>query len=436
MAFINTVFSNERFGDDLDLGSPTMNNSDVILTRQAYNTRFKNGDMDFAFNWAVGISQVLGLSTSQIFRALRDVSDGDPDGWRAGFTRQAGDLIAQANTLLAEGHVVAAGQAWLGAAYAHRAALQFTSPRSRMYAEAAHEMERAFQTGVACLGVPVRAMAVPFAATTLPGYFLEHDDSPRPVVVMIGGGDTFREDLFYFAGYPGWKRGYNVLMVDLPGQGLLPDSGLTFQVDSAAPIRAALDWLEAHAAARPAQIAIYGVSGGGYFTAQAVVADKRINAWIAATPILDMQAVFTREFGRALAAPGWALNTLMRLVGSINAVAAVNLDKYAWQFGTADFKSAAQGVLDQAEVVDCSSVSIPTLLLLSDGEGPELRRQTLALYEDFKRRGVNVTLREFTDAEGADGHCQLNNLRLTHTVVFDWLDRVFDHDSGDVRLRC
>lgn len=413
-----------------------MNNRDVILARQTHQTRFTNGDMDFAFNWAVGISQVLGLSTSQIFRALRDVNDGDPEGWRAGFTRQAGDLMAQAGTLKDQGYVVASGQAWLGAAYAYRAALQFTSPRSRVYADSAHAMEHAFQNGVRSLSVPVRAIEVPFATTALPGYYLEQDGDPRPVVVMIGGGDTFREDLFYFAGYPGWKRGYNVLMIDLPGQGLLPDAGLTFQVDSAAPIRAALDWLEAHAAARPTQIAIYGVSGGGYFTAQAVVADPRINAWIAATPILDMQAVFTREFGRALAAPGWMLNTVMRLVGSVNAIAAVNLDKYAWQFGTADFKSAAQGVLDQAEVVDCSTVTIPTLLLLSEGEGLELRRQTLALYDDFKRRGVDVTLRDFTDAEGADAHCQLNNLRLAHTVIFDWLDRVFDHDSGDVRLRC
>lgn len=413
-----------------------MNSNDVILTRQAHNTRYKNGDMDFAFNWAVGVSQLLGLSTSQIYRALRDVREGDPQGWCTGFNSQACDLIAQAEGLLSQGHAVAAGQAWLGATYAFRAALQFTSPRSRAYADSARAMERAFQAGTKALGVPLRAIDVPYARAALPGYYLEHDDRPRPVVVMIGGGDTFREDLFYFAGYPGWKRGYNVLMVDLPGQGLLPDSGLTFQVDSAAPISAALDWLEVNAAARSAQIAIYGVSGGGYFTAQAVVADPRLTAWVAATPILDIAAVFRREFGRALDAPGWALNTLMRLAGTVNAIAAVNLDKYAWQFGTADFKSAAQGVLAQARLVDCSRVTIPTLLLLSEGEGGELRRQTLALLDEFTQRGVDVTLREFTDAEGADGHCQLNNLRLAQTVVFDWLDRVFDHDSGDVRLLC
>ena len=62
--------------------------------------------------------------------------------------------------------------------------------------------------------------------------------------------------------------------------------------------------------------------------------------------------------------------------------------------------------------------------------------QTSTVYVVVMGGGVDVTLREFTDAEGADGHCQLNNLRLAQTVVFDWLDRVFDHDSGDVRLLC
>jgi hypothetical protein len=54
------------------------------------------------------------------------------------------------------------------------------------------------------------------------------------------------------------------------------------------------------------------------------------------------------------------------------------------------------------------------------------------LYNYFRQRGVEVTLREFTAAEGADGHCQVNNLRLAHLVIFDWLDRVFGLEPGDV----
>lgn len=71
-----------------------MQENDVILKRQKYNTRFKNGDMDFMFNWALGVSQIVGMSPSQVFYAVHDIRDGDPDGWRDGFWRQ-GDYQAE-----------------------------------------------------------------------------------------------------------------------------------------------------------------------------------------------------------------------------------------------------------------------------------------------------------------------------------------------------
>jgi pimeloyl-ACP methyl ester carboxylesterase len=411
-----------------------MNKNDVILARQKIKTRFKNTDMDFMFNWAVGVSQIIGMSASQIFYALHGIKDGDPKGWRSGLARQAQALTEQAQALLDCEQPTAAGQAYLGAAYAYRSALQFTSPSSAAFLDWACMMEKHFQEGCGLLGVPLRPIEVPFSGKTLAGYYLEHDDQPRPVVIMVGGGDTYREDLFYFAGFPGWKRGYNVLMVDLPGQGLMPNRGMTFQPDMAAAVQAEIAWLEANAAGKPEQIAIYGVSGGGYITAQAVAIEPRIKAWIAATPIYDLSAVIKREMGAA-AAPSWALKTVIKLVGLLNESAAVNVEKYAWQFGTADFKTIIEGVEEQAPVVDCARIGAPSLFLVSEGEGLELQRQTEAIALDLKRRGIPVTVRRFTAAEGADGHCQVNNLRLAHMVIFDWLDKMFAHDSGDVRLR-
>ncbi len=413
-----------------------MKENEIIVKRQKINTRFKNGDMDFMFNWAVGVSQIIGMAPSQIFYALHDIKDGDPRGWREGLSRQTALLIGQAKALLVNNQPAAAGQAYLGAAYAYRAAIQYTSPRSQEFMEWAQEMEQVFQEGIRLLDVPMCPIEIPFMGKSLAGYYLKHDDQTRPVVVMIGGGDTFREDLFYFAGYPGWKRGYNVMMVDLPGQGLMPARGLTFQVDMAAPIKAVLDWLEMHTTAKPEKIAIYGVSGGGYFTTQAVAVEPRIKAWIAATPIYDIQIVFRREMGAALQAPGWVVNTAMRLASSVNESAAINLDKYAWQFGMPDFKSAVDALLKQAEVVDYTRIQCPSLLLVSEGEGAEFHRQSQVVAQNLAERGIPVTLRDFTAEEGADAHCQLNNLRLAHLVIFDWLDRIFEHDSGDVRLRC
>lgn len=413
-----------------------MNENEVILKRQSCSTRFKNEDMDFMLNWTIGVSQIIGMSPSQAFYAVHGIKDGDPAGWREGFRRQGHYQIDRASELVGNKQKLAAGQFLLGAAYAYRAALQYTDPTVGDFDARVLEMEKAFQQGVDFIGIPMRPIEVPFENTTLPGYYLEHDKKPRPVVMMVGGGDTFREDLFYFAGYPGWKRGYNVVMVDLPGQGKMPGRRQHFRVEMNKPIGAVLDWLEGNAASKSEKIAIYGVSGGGYFTAQAAVADDRIKAWIAATPVFDVAMLFKREFGSALKVPGWMLNTFMRLAGSLNESSAINLKKYAWQFGTADFKSAIEAVFAQAKAVDFTGIRSPSLFLMSEGEAPELKRQTLEIYEDCRRRGVDVTLREFTAAEGADGHCQLNNLRLAHLVVFDWLDHAFGNEPGDVRFRC
>jgi len=51
-----------------------------------------------------------------------------------------------------------------------------------------------------------------------------------------------------------------------------------------------------------------------------------------------------------------------------------------------------------------------------------LQRQTRAAFDTLTQQGNDVTLRVFEAADGADAHCQVNNLRLAHATVFDWLD--------------
>lgn len=412
-----------------------MKENEVILKRQKQSTYFKNEDMDFMFNWAVGVSQIIGMSPSQIFHAIKNVNNGNAADWRKGFRDQGDYQVGRAKKYVEGKYHLAAGQFFIGAAYAYRAALQYTDPLANDFHERVKEMQESFQKGLDLIGVPMKYVEIPFDGGELTGYYLENDNK-CPTVVMVGGGDTFAEDLFYFAGYPGWKRNYNVLMIDLPGQGMAPDNGFKFQANMHEPIKVVIDWLELNSTFKPEDIAIYGISGGGFFTAQAVANDSRIKAWIAATPITDIAKIFEREFGSTLKAPGWLLNTFMKIGGFLNESAEINLNKYAWQFGTNDFKSAVDRVFEEAKPVDHSAITCPSLFLLSEGEGAELKRQTLELYENLKKRGIDVNLHEFTAEEGADGHCQINNLRLLHLVAFDWLDRIFEKRTVDVRMIC
>lgn len=147
-----------------------------------------------------------------------------------------------------------------------------------------------------------------------------------------------------------------------------------------------------------------------------------------------MARLFRIEMAGVLRTPPWIIRGLASLFGRTRTGLAISLLKYAWQFGTSDFAAAVRGVLKSSVPVPSNSISVPSLFLMGEAEAPELKRQTRDLAKELKQRGVNVTVREFTAADGADAHCQVNNLRLLHAVVFDWLDGVFDRGSALARL--
>jgi hypothetical protein len=210
-------------------------------------------------------------------------------------------------------------------------------------------------------------------------------------------------------------------MVDLPGQGKMPSRGLCFRPDMGRPVSAVLDWADAELGEARGRTAVYGVSGGGYFSALAVASDRRFDAWIASTPITDVAETFRREFGAALAAPGWIVKLGLRIAGALNESAELCLRKYAWQLGSSDFRTAVHSVHEQAVPVDGTRIRCPSLFLVGESEAQELKRQSQALRTIMESNGVNVHVHTLTDEEGAGSHCQVSNLRLAHDVIFEWL---------------
>ncbi len=90
----------------------------------------------------------------------------------------------------------------------------------------------------------------------------------------------------------------------------------------------------------------------------------------------------------------------------MNASAELDVKKYAWQFGSSDFKQAIEGVLQEAIPVDYGRITCPSLLLMGESKGAELKHQTQVVYEALRARGQDVTLHEFVKEDGADAHCR------------------------------
>ena len=114
------------------------------------------------------------------------------------------------------------------------------------------------------------------------------------------------------------------------------------------------------------------------------------------------------------------------IMKNLNESANLNLKKYAWQFGTSDFKSAINEVFNRAKVVDYQKIQCPCLFIMGEGEGAELQHQTRVIFEALRSKNSQTKLQIFEAESGADAHCQVNNLRLAHNVVFDWLDTLFE----------
>jgi hypothetical protein len=65
-------------------------------------------------------------------------------------------------------------------------------------------------------------------------------------------------------------------------------------------------------------------------------------------------------------------------------------------------------------------LNIPSLALLGASEGQEPQKQ----FEEFCAQ-TQADHYEFSDFEGAGGHCQVGNLTYANAVVYDWLDDLY-----------
>ncbi len=102
---------------------------------------------------------------------------------------------------------------------------------------------------------------------------MKEQSAPCPTLIIVGGGDTFAEDLHFWAGAVGPRRSYNVLSIELPGYGMSPTRDLYLRADTEAPLGAAVDYALERPEVDGERLAAYGISGGGYFLKMAAAAE-------------------------------------------------------------------------------------------------------------------------------------------------------------------
>ncbi|MFZ5446312.1 MAG: alpha/beta hydrolase family protein [Myxococcota bacterium] len=395
-------------------------NEQDLGTRQQHHYFFKNGTMDFYAGWLLGYSQLGALAPGALYHCLNQVADGDPASWVRAFEQGLRFQQAQAREAEAAGAPSRASHAHFAAATAARAALNFCPPGEAATEAMADDLERSFQAGLRTGGFAVTPWDIPFGQAHLPAYVSRDVERAQTVVVVVGGGDTHREDLWYFGGRAALEAGYGVLLCDLPGQGRTPSRGLHFGEPTVEALRVAL--LALRARGFGGRVVLVGWSGGGLFTAKYVERfGEEISAWVASTPISDMARLFEEAMPammRGRLSRGWA-RAMLGAAARLSPVLDASLRKYEWQFG-ADVGAMVERFRVMGRV-DLARLDVPLLALVGTSEAAEGQRQAREVFEAVRARQPASRLVEFGPESGADAHCQVNNLPLAFDHLFAWL---------------
>jgi pimeloyl-ACP methyl ester carboxylesterase len=391
-----------------------------------YHYHFKFHIFEFFFQWITGAQTSHCVEGGECFYAASKIKDGDGESWYVEWTAMGRRAEKRGAESAAGGHYISAREAYLRSYAYYRAAIAFLDPFSDTRQHDQYlKAKDCFHKAANMFTPPILQLEIPFEGKTLPGYLIRpaDDHTRRKTLLMIGGADTFVEDLYGYIGPAAVKRGYNLVIVDLPGQGELPHKGLILRPDTEIPVKAVVDHLLDLPDIDAAKLVMFGLSLGGYLAPRAAAYEKRIKAVAACSIILDFQRIWPSNMAtmdRSLLFKILPLLARKRFESLMNV-----FHTYFWRWGVKD----PAGLVNQSALYkfDPSLITCPFLNIVAQQE-----------YEEFP--DAQAWARECLDKmpnphnklviapidEGADSHGIGTNLSLMSQVVFDRFDEVIE----------
>lgn len=379
---------------------------------------FDHKDMDFYFSWILGREIYDGCDPDECYTVAQRIPDGDVASWQREWPILAAEVEQQVESALNAGDTVVARNAYLRACTYYRAPLFIMGPQNPAFYSNHQKMHACFQQAAALFDPPIETVEVSFQGHSLTGYFWKADDSdqPRPTLIVVGGIETFAEDCYFMIGNSGPERGYNMLTVDLPGQGLTPDEGLTFGAKMEYPIKVVVDYALGRPEIDANHLAVFGFSWGGHVVFKGAQHDKRIKAMIANPPMPNVfRSVLAQQQGHNRHDPV-SRTAFDQIVWRMGLKISFNPRDIGRRFAKA-YDYFFYGKADPQQII------CPTLLLAGEGEAPITLKIARECYEQLPNPQKKLII--FTKEEGGEAHCQVNNLALSNGVIFNWLDEVF-----------
>jgi pimeloyl-ACP methyl ester carboxylesterase len=389
-----------------------------IAQRSAETLYFGHKDMDYYLLWIIGRQIYDGSDANACLETAARITNGDAASWQRAWSDLAHRAEEQAQAAQARQEVATARSAYLRACTYHRAPLFVRAPHDPAFHNSWQKMQACFRAAASRFDPPIEPIEVPFGGQRLSGYFWKGDssDQPRPTLLVIGGIETFAEDCYFITGHTGTQRGYNLMTVDLPGQGTNPDRGLFFGARVEGPVRAAIDYALSRPDVDADRLALFGFSWGGHIVFKAAQHDRRIKAMIANPAMPNVfRAALAQQQGHSRNDPIARL-VFDQIVWRMGLKISFNPRDIARRFAKA-YDYLVHGTADPRKI------HCPTLCLAGEGEAPITLQIARECFAQLPHPAKKLVV--FTEAEGGAAHCQVNNLALPNGVMFDWLEAVF-----------
>jgi hypothetical protein len=394
---------------------------------------FKDDDFQFGLELVLGAAYHRAADVGEAMATAGRIKDGDASTWVDEWLATAGNCWAAARQAVDAGYRISA------VAYYRRAATYYATALYQFIHAGDHDPARELEIWrrqrecwdhvVDLQAVPGERVRIPYADTTLPGYFFRAPDAapgePRPLVVVNNGSDGATSQMWLDGGAAAAERGYHWMTFDGPGQqAAFFEQQIRFRPDWEAVLTPVLDAMLARPDVDAGRVAVIGVSQAGYWVPRALAFEHRFVAAVADPGVTDISASWTRPLPQLMRdqlrdGKRTAFDREMHLAELLSPAAAATLAFRGRPFGV---DPASRFDLYQAVAayrLDGEEQRITTPLLITDPEDEQFwPGQSRELYDRLPGTKQIVS---FTAYEGASRHCEPMSRSLREARIFDWL---------------
>jgi hypothetical protein len=387
---------------------------------------FQDETFETIFLTSLGRAYHSGGDVGRVLYLTRQVKDGDFESAYRVFKQAGDEALAIADESAAGGHRESARQAYLWAQNFYDSSTYFLdgSDDPSRFLPTWQALYDCWLKSLPLFDPPIEPVSIPYEGTTLHGFYMRGRSKAkrRPLLILVNGSDGSLLDMWLWGGAGGTARGYDCLTFDGPGQGYaLWKQKLYFRPDWEKVITPVVNFALGRADVDPKRIAIQGISQGGYWVPRALAFEKRIAAGIADPGVVDVST-------------SWMANLPPPMMALLKAGRKAEFDQYLGKslpprsratltfrmrpFGFTSYFDTFKAVLDYNLRDTAQKIQCPMLITspVNEAYWPGQSKQLQDLLTCPKK------LVEFTEADGADLHCEPKGTGIRDLRVFNWLD--------------